>query len=101
MAAQRLHVLDILVQGVARRVATAGAALAAMVEIDQLHVPGQRAHARLEAAVVRAGAAMDQEAGRPLAHRAAVRHQPGAVDVEIDLGVADTGAHAVVLGSKR
>ena len=42
MPAQRLHVLDVLVERVAGDVAARRAALAAMVEVDELHPLGER-----------------------------------------------------------
>ena len=94
MPAQRLHVLDILVEVPALRVLLAGTPLAAMVEIDELHPLRERRVAWLEATVVPARAAMDHHRDRALAHRVAIGHQPHAFHVEIDLGPTDAGAHA-------
>ena len=91
--AQGLHVLDVLVQRVARRVAAGRTSLAAVVEVDQLHRVGQRAEGGLEAGVVASRAAVDDEGHRPLAHVRPVGHQAGALDVEVDLGVADLQSH--------
>jgi hypothetical protein len=93
VAAQRLHVLDILVERIFGGVAAGGTALAAMVEIDELHPLGQWGQDRLEAAVIAARPAMDDEGDRALAHAWTVGHQAGAIDVEIDLGVSDLGPH--------
>ena len=64
-----------------------------MVEIDELHPVGERREARLQAAMVGAGAAMDEEGRRLLAHARSVRDEAHPVDVEIDLGVSNAGAH--------
>ncbi len=95
--AQRLHVLDVLVERVLGGVAARRAALTAVVEIDELHALGERRHHRLEAAVIAAGAAVDHKGDRLLAHDAAIRHQPHAFDIEVDLGIAELGAHPLAL----
>jgi hypothetical protein len=74
--AQRLHVLDVFVQRVAGRVAAGRAALAAVVEHSSLHRVGQRAEGGLEAGVVAARAAVDDESHRALAHARAVGTRP-------------------------
>src|SRR3546814_107312 len=43
--------------------------------------------------MVAARPAVDHEGGRLLPHPRPVRNQPGAVDVEVDLGIADLRAH--------
>src|SRR5258708_27553972 len=64
MTAQRLHVLDILVERIFAGVAAGGTPLAAMVEIDELHALGERGQDRLEAAVIAARPAMDDKGYR-------------------------------------
>jgi hypothetical protein len=93
MAAQRLHVGDILIQHVAFGIAARRAALAAVVEEDELHRLGQRAERGLQVAVVVSRAAMDDESDRPLAHARPVRNEPGSDHVEIDLGISHTCQH--------
>jgi hypothetical protein len=46
--------------------------------------------------MVAARAAMDDEGGRPFDHAVAIGHQPASFDVEIDLGTANPGAHAIL-----
>src|SRR5205814_3544724 len=96
--AQRLHVLDVLVERVFGGVAAGGAALTSMVEIDELHALGERRKGRLETAVVATGSAVNEESGRALAHARAVRDETGAIDVEIDLGISDLRPHGWLQG---
>jgi hypothetical protein len=77
------------------------APLAAMVEIDKLHALGERREARLETRVIAARSAMDHQGRRPLHHAVAVGHQPAPLDVEVDLGPANPGAHAILPKAMR
>jgi len=83
---QRLHVLDILVERVSGGVALGRPAIAAMVEIDQLHPVRECAHRRLVAGVVAARTAVDQEGHGLFPHARPVGRQAHALDVEVDLG---------------
>ena len=94
MDAQRLHILDILVKRVFLRIAGRRAALATVVEIDELHPLRERREGRLEARVVTARAAVDNEGGRPFGHAGAIRHQAHALHIEIEFGVTDGCVHA-------
>src|SRR3712207_3045405 len=60
-----------------------------MLEIDHLHGLRQRGVARLAAVVVATGAAMEGEDDGPFPQAEAVWDEPGALDIEPDLGVAD------------
>ena len=85
MQAQRLHVLDILVNMILGDIAARRTALPAMVEIDELHTLAERIEAGLQIGMVAAGAAMDDEGRRLLAHARTIGDQTRAFDVEIDV----------------
>ena len=68
MLAKCLHILDVLVERVERRVAAGGAALAAMVEIHQLHVIGEWRQGGLEPRMVAARPAVNNHGDGPLSH---------------------------------
>ena len=93
MFAQRFHVLDVLVEHIFADVAARRAALAAMVEEQELESVGQRRERRLHAGMVGAGAAVNDEGDRFLAHLRSVGDQPGPDDVEVDFGIAELCAH--------
>ena len=90
---QRLHVLHVLVERVFGRIAACRSALAAMVEIDELHPLRERREGGLEAGVVGSGAAVDDERDRALAHGTPFGHQTHALDIEIELRIPHLGAH--------
>jgi hypothetical protein len=94
MLVQRLHVLDVFIQGVGGRIAACGTAVTAVVEVDDLHVLGKRRERRLETRVVSAGTAVNDQGYGPFAHRGAIRYQLGPFDVEVDLGITNLRAHA-------
>jgi hypothetical protein len=92
--AQRFHVRDVLIERVGGGIAARGAALATMIEVDELHVRGERRECRLETGMISTGAAMNEEGHGPLAHRGALGHQPRSFHVEVDLGITNLRAHA-------
>src|SRR4051795_2738104 len=65
-----------------------------MVHVHQLHPLGQRREGRLEAGVIAAGAAVEQEGCWPLDELWAVWDEGRSLDVEEDLGVTNPCAHA-------
>ncbi len=97
MTAQRLHVFNVLVQRVTGGIAAPGPALAAVVEVDQLHDVGERRHGGFEPGMVSARAAMGDHGCGALAHGRAVRHQPGAFHVEKQRRVSDESEHRASL----
>ena len=72
-----------------------------MVKIDQLQLVGQWPKAGLQVAVLAARATMDDKGRRFLTHARAIGHQAHAVDVKVNLGVAQVGEHGVPWGDKR
>lgn len=102
MTAQRLHVGDVLIERPARGVVIAGgAALAAMVEIDELGGVREGREQRLVAGMIRPRPAMDEEQHGLFAHRRAVGDQARALDIEIEASVANGGVHDRAPGAGR
>ena len=97
MLAQCLHVLDVFIQRVGGGIAARGTAVTAMVEVNELHVLGERRERRLETGVVGAGTAVNDQGYGPFAHCGAIRYQPSPFDVEVDLGITNLRAHALAL----
>jgi hypothetical protein len=65
-----------------------------MVEVNELHVLGERRERRLETRVIGAWTAVNDQGYGPFTHRGAIRHQPRPFDVEVDLGITNLRAHA-------
>ena len=65
-----------------------------MIEIDDLRYLGQPREVGLEVRMVEAGAAVQEDDGRHLAHHGAVGPQLRAFDVEEQSDVANIYAHA-------
>jgi hypothetical protein len=92
--AQRFHVRDVLIESVGGGIAARGAALATMIEVDELHVRGERRECRLETGMISTRAAVNEESHGPLMHRSPLGHQPRPFHVEVDLGITNLRAHA-------
>src|SRR4051812_15243147 len=65
-----------------------------MIEVDELHVRGERRECRLETGMISTRAAVNEEGHGPLVHRGALGHQPPPFHVEVDLGITNLRAHA-------
>ena len=76
------------------RLAAGRAPAFALVEIDELHALGQWREGGLEAGVVAARPAMDQESHRALAHPCAIGDEPHSFDVEEEFGATDRRSHS-------
>lgn len=66
-----------------------GAALAALVEVDELGRAVQGCRRRLEICVVEAGTSVQKEYDRAFAHGRALRDQGRPFHIEVQLGVID------------
>ena len=66
-----------------------------MVEVDELELLGERSQRSAKPGVVAAGPAVDHEGDGLVAQRGPGRGEARAVDVEVQLGVADPGFQPV------
>ena len=85
---QGFHVFDVLVERVEGFIAAGRSALSAVVKVNQLELFAQGLEGGFEIAVLAAGPAVDDQGGALVAHAGSIGHQPHAVNVKIDLGVA-------------
>ena len=81
--------------------AAIAAAVAAVVEVDELRRVGERRESGLVRRVIEAGTAVQQQQRRPLAHRGSVGDELRAVDVEEEPDVADLDVHGRIVQQER
>jgi phosphoglucosamine mutase len=99
--AERVQVVDVVVERIVGRVAKAAASTAAVIDVDELRHVAKGRRGGLETGVVPARPAVQEKQHRPLDHPVPVRDQPRAVHIEINLRTADLGAHGRFHDGKR
>ncbi len=99
--AEGAHVVGPLGEVPAVGGAAVAAALAAVVQVDDLGDVPQAREGRLEGRVVEAGPAVEQQEGGELPHGRPVRDELRALHVEEEAGVARLHAHAASLAARR
>ena len=91
--AEHPHIVAPLRQIPVGRVSVLAAAIAAVVEVDDLCDVGEGRERRLEKAVVEARPPMQQQDGGPLAHRRPIRHEAKAFHIEIQAYAVHADKH--------